>query len=145
VGLELLELMSVAYKQTEEWEVINELIVHKLFFSYSVLQFLVFSLIPFLLLGLTALRRMRERLTHALIWTAASMLLIQVLLMRWNVVIGGQLISKSFRGFTSYLPGLWEKEGVIMALVIFTLPFGILYLFHRVVPLFPDVVRRETS
>jgi predicted membrane protein len=69
------------------------------------------------------------------------MLLGQVLLMRWNVVVGGQLLSKSMRGFTDYFPGIWEKEGVITALVIFTAPFLILYLFHRLVPLFPPAAK----
>jgi len=139
VSLELLELMSIAYKQTEEWEVLSELIGHRLFFSYGVLQFLIFSLIPFILLGINALVRIRDKIANAMIWTAATMLLGQVLLMRWNVVIGGQLLSKSMRGFTSYFPGIWEKEGLVTAAVVFTLPFLILYLFHRIIPLFPTV------
>lgn len=138
VSLELLEILSIAYKQTEEWEVLYELIDQKLMLSYVVLQFLVFSLVPFFMLAVTALFNLREPVAHALIWTSATMLLFQVLLMRWNVVIGGQLLSKSMRGFTSYLPGLWEKEGLIVAAVIFTLPFFILLVFHRIVSLFPS-------
>jgi Ni/Fe-hydrogenase subunit HybB-like protein len=142
VALELLELMSIAYKQTEEWEVLGELISRRLFISYVVLQFLVFSLVPFFLLGVTALFRLKDRVAGALTWVAATMLLFQVLLMRWNVVIGGQLLSKSMRGFTSYFPRLWEREGLITAGAIFTLPFVILYVFHRVVPLFPGAEGR---
>jgi Ni/Fe-hydrogenase subunit HybB-like protein len=138
VALELLELMSIAYKQTEEWEVLGLLIRERLFVSYVVLQFFVFSLVPFLLLGINALFSLRDRVANVMIWIAATMLLVQVLLMRWNVVIGGQMISKSMRGFTSYLPGLWEKEGIAVAVVIFTLPFFILWGFHKIVPLFPD-------
>lgn len=145
VSLELLEILSVAYKQTEEWEVLSNLISQKLFFPYIVLQFFVFSLIPFLMLGVTALFRIRDRPANALIWTAATMLLAQVLLMRWNVVIGGQLLSKSLRGFTDYFPGLWEREGLIVAVVIFTLPFGLLYLFHRFIPLFPGIQNRSEA
>ena len=136
VALELLEILSIAYKQTEEWEVLGLLIERKLFWSYIVLQFATFSLLPFLMLTVAALFRLRARLALALIWLSASMLLVQVLLMRWNVVIGGQLLSKSMRGFTSYFPGIWEKEGLALMVVIFTLPFGLLYLFHRLVPLF---------
>jgi predicted membrane protein len=65
--------------------------------------------------------------------------------MRWNVVIGGQLLSKSMRGLTSYFPRLWEKEGLVTAAVIFTLPFVILYVFHRIVPLFPDAAKRKAG
>lgn len=145
VSLELLEVMSIAYKQTEEWEVLYRLINDKLFITYVVLQFLVFSLVPFMLLGLNALFKLSDRLSNLLTWVAATMLLGQVLLMRWNVVIGGQLLSKSMRGFTSYVPGLWEKEGLVASAVVFTLPFLILYVFHRIVPLFPDVVKRKAS
>jgi Ni/Fe-hydrogenase subunit HybB-like protein len=139
VALELLEVMSIAYKQTEEWEVLGMLIRDKLFISYVVLQYLVFSLIPFILLGINTLFKLRDNVANVMIWTAATMLLVQVLLMRWNVVVGGQMVSKSMRGFSSYFPGLWEKEGLAVAIVIFTLPFLILWVFHKVVPLFPDV------
>jgi len=142
VSLELLEILSIAYKQTEEWEVLGNLISQKLFISYLILQFLVFAIIPFIFLAITALFKLKDRLANALIWTASTMLLLQVLLMRWNVVIGGQLLSKSMRGFTDYLPGLWEKEGLLIAAVIFTLPFGILYLFHRIIPLFPGAAKK---
>ncbi len=66
VSLELLEVMSVAYKQTEEWEVLGLLIHEKLFIPYVVLQFGVFSLIPFLLLAIQALFRLRDRVANAL-------------------------------------------------------------------------------
>lgn len=137
IALELLEILSIAYKQTEEWEVLGLLIRERLFLPYVVLQFGVFSLIPFLLLAVHALFGLRDRLANAMIWTAATMLLVQVLLMRWNVVVGGQMVSKSMRGFTSYFPGVWEKEGLAVAAAIFTLPFLILWVFHKIIPLFP--------
>ena len=145
VSLELLEVLSIAYKQTAEWEILYELITRKLFWSYVVLQFSVFSLIPFMLLAISALFKLTDRVNHALVFTSATMLLVQVLLMRWNVVIGGQVISKSLRGFTSYWPGLMEKEGLITAAVIFTVPFFILYVFHCVVHLFPNVEKEESA
>ncbi|HUX06367.1 MAG TPA: NrfD/PsrC family molybdoenzyme membrane anchor subunit [Acidobacteriota bacterium] len=141
VALELLEILSLAYKQTEEWEVLRTLIDQKLFFSYIIFQFLILSLIPFLMLAVASLVKLKDRLAYALIWTASTMLLFQVLLMRWNVVIGGQLLSKSLRGFTNYFPGIWDREGLIVAAIIFTLPFGILYVFHRIIPLFPGAVK----
>ena len=136
VSLELLELMSIAYKQTEEWEPLEQLIATKLFYTYVVFQFLIFSLIPFFLLAVATLVKLSKRWLLAISWTAAVMLLVQVLLMRWNVVIGGQLLSKSMRGFTSYMPDLWHREGVFVAIIIFTLPFFLLWVFHRIVPLF---------
>jgi Ni/Fe-hydrogenase subunit HybB-like protein len=145
VALELMELLSLAYEQTEATDVLGHLIRTKLFVSYVLLQFLACSLIPFVMLGVTALFKLRERTAHLLIWLSSCLLLLQVLLMRWNVVIGGQLVSKSMRGFTSYFPGIWEKEGLITAAVIFTMPFGILYVFHRIVTLFPDAEKKPAT
>ena len=139
ISLEILEVLSIAYKQTEEWEVLNGLIRERLMITYVIAQFAIFSLIPFLILLVMTIFKLHKRVFNALVWLAATMLLIQVLLMRWNVVIGGQLLSKSFRGYTSYLPGLFDKEGVFAAIVVFTAPFVILWVFNRFIPLFPGV------
>jgi predicted membrane protein len=56
--------------------------------------------------------------------------------MRWNVVIGGQLVSKSYRGFTSFMPGIFEKEGIIVAVIIFIVPFLMLRQFDKIFPFF---------
>ena len=46
------------------------------------------------------------------------------------------------RGFTSYWPGLFEKEGILTALVVFTAPFFLLWVFNKIVPLFPGVEKK---
>lgn len=51
--------------------------------------------------------------------------------------IGGQLVSKSLRGFTSYMPGLLEKEGLRVAAIIFIVPFLLLRQFDKLFPFFP--------
>ena len=53
---------------------------------------------------------------------------------RWNVVVGGQLFSKSFRGLTVYKWELGGAEGVLMALGLLILPFLILYLLVKLLP-----------
>jgi hypothetical protein len=42
--------------------------------------------------------------------------------MRWNVVIGGQLFSKSFLGYTSYKVQMATREGLLSAIVLMLLP-----------------------
>jgi len=140
ISLEMLEILDIVYKQTEEAQILVRLINERLMISYVVLQFGVFSLVPLLLLAAVSLIKMRPKIIHALAWIASVMILAQVLLMRWNVVIGGQLLSKSFHGYTSYVPGIWEKEGIVTAIVIFTAPFVVLWIFDKIVPLFPDAV-----
>jgi hypothetical protein len=58
--------------------------------------------------------------------------------MRWNVVIGGQIFSKSGVGFReNYVPELGGREGIGMAVLIFVLPFVIMGIFDRFLPLAP--------
>jgi uncharacterized membrane protein len=49
-----------------------------------------------------------------------------VLAMRWNVVIGGQLFSKSLRGVMSYKMEFAGMEGWFMGAFMMILPFVIL-------------------
>ena len=58
-------------------------------------------------------------------------MLVGVLAMRWNVVIGGQLFSKSLRGFMSYKMEFSGMEGWLMAAVLLALPFIILTVFIK--------------
>ncbi|HEY5535077.1 MAG TPA: NrfD/PsrC family molybdoenzyme membrane anchor subunit [Ignavibacteria bacterium] len=136
VILELMELLSIAYERTERWVVLQQLITGKLKVSYIILQIGVFSIIPFLMLTVTSLIKINLKLKNLLIWLSSGMLLIQVLLMRWNVVIGGQLVSKSMRGFTEYFPGFLDREGLIVSAVIIIIPFILLKLFDGVFPFF---------
>lgn len=53
------------------------------------------------------------------------------------MVLGGQIFSKSLRGFREgHVPGLLEKEGIAMAVLIFVLPLVFIALFSRVLPVF---------
>lgn len=136
VILELMEVLSIAYEKTERWVVLEQLISGKLQFSYVYMQILVFSIIPFIMLSITSLFKFNKKIKNAIIWLAAGMLLVQVLLMRWNVVIGGQLVSKSMRGFTEYFPGYFDKEGLIVSAVIIIIPFILLRFFDSIFPFF---------
>jgi len=136
VVLELMEVLSLAYEQTERWAVLRDLILGRLFVTYVVFQLLVCSLGPFLFLSIICLFRIPRRISNSLLFISSVLLLTQVLLMRWNVVIGGQLLSKSYRGFTSYLPGIFEKEGLLIAAIIFIVPFLLLRQFDKLFPFF---------
>jgi predicted membrane protein len=57
--------------------------------------------------------------------------------MRWNVVIGGQMISKSLAGLReTYQPELFGKEGILMAIGIMIVPFIIIFVVERLLPMF---------
>ena len=54
--------------------------------------------------------------------------------MRWNVVIGGQLFSKSFLGYTTYKMAWATREGLLPAVLLLILPFVILAVLIRLLP-----------
>ena len=66
--------------------------------------------------------------------TAAVLTLVGIFAMRWNVVIGGQLFSKSFLGYTTYKLGFATREGLLPAILLMILPFGILAVLLRILP-----------
>src|SRR5207247_235714 len=96
-------------------------------------QALMGTLVPFILLGLVQLIRKRiAAIGRARIYFAsASLILLGVLAMRWNVVVGGQLFSKSLRGFTTFKMELAGHEGWLMGLALILLPLFILAVFLR--------------
>jgi Ni/Fe-hydrogenase subunit HybB-like protein len=138
VTLELLEIIMLAYEKSEEWHIISPLLTTRLQFSFISMQMIVGSLIPFILLFIVVAmnRYLHDRVRNTLAFIASLLLLVQVFSMRWNVVIGGQLLSKSFRGLRSaYEPHLFEREGILVAIVLFLMPFALLYVFDRLLPI----------
>ena len=138
VTLELLEIITLSYAQNEEWLIVGPLIKDKIAFSFIGIQMIFGSLIPFILLGIVVLMRryLTDTLRHVIAFIAAFILLIQVFAMRWNVVIGGQIFSKSGIGFReSYVPELLGREGILLALVIMVIPFVIMSVFNHFLPL----------
>jgi predicted membrane protein len=65
--------------------------------------------------------------------------------MRWNVVIGGQLFSKSFLGYTTYKVGLVSKEGLLVAVFLSILPLLILWALIKLLPPWPDNSAHATA
>ena len=61
-------------------------------------------------------------------------LLMQVAAMRWNVVVGGQLFSKSFLGYTTYKMAFATREGLLPALIFLVAPLFILWALVKILP-----------
>ena len=65
-------------------------------------------------------------------------LLLNVLMMRWNVVIGGQEIAKSTRGLLTYQMPLWGWESAVTATLLTLAPFALLAVLVRLFPPWAD-------
>jgi len=142
-ALELLELAHVAYRGGTEWEEIRSLLFGPLFETFVVGQMALTSVLPIFLLGYVALSNVSGKKLLYVSNVGSLLLLAQVLLMRFNVVIGGQLISKSGRGFVDYEWEFLGREGLLVALGIFVAPFVAYYVISRFIPIFEDPAGRS--
>ncbi len=138
VSLEGMELLHMAYESGGEWHVIYDLLTKHLVVSYGIVQVLIGSVVPLVLLLVSFHARFPARLLSVASGLASVLVLVQVLAMRWNVVIGGQLFSKSFRGFVEF-PLQWGgREGLIAAAVILVLPLAALWVAAKILPLWQE-------
>jgi Ni/Fe-hydrogenase subunit HybB-like protein len=132
--LELLDLVHRIYESDESFRSLDFMVHTKLYLPHIVIQILLGTLTPILLLAATQvlpLNEARRRLTYGV---AGCLTMIGIFAMRWNVVIGGQLFSKSFLGYTTYKLGLIDREGLLVAIALTILPFVILWALIKLLP-----------
>lgn len=133
-SLEMLETIQTAYEAKEHFDIIALLVEGKLFISMFIVQILMGSLVPMLVLGANQLFLFPERMRRVCYAVCAGLSLIGIFAMRWNVVMGGQLFSKSLRGFTTYKLELAGREGLLAAVVLTVLPLFILAALLYLLP-----------
>lgn len=135
VVLELLEIIHMAYEDSSEWNVISQMLRTRLAVSYVVIQLAVGSLVPLLLLPLSFWSKLGRKSLFTVSGLCSVLVLVQVFAMRWNVVVGGQLFSKSFRGYTTYHLEWLGREGLLAAIGVLCLPVIALWVAGRILPL----------
>jgi Ni/Fe-hydrogenase subunit HybB-like protein len=106
----------------------------RLWVSQVVIQILMGTVAPIVILGLVQVFKLGEAVRRRMYTLAGWLTLIGILAMRWNVVIGGQLFSKSFLGYTTYKMGFATHEGLLPAVVLVILPFLILWVLLKLLP-----------
>ena len=136
--LEILEVLFARYESGHHWAIIEPLLNGPLFGSYVIIQVLVLSMIPIVLLGYVVLSRVADKKMLYLATLGSFMLVLQVLFMRFNVVVGGQLISKSERGFVDYHWEIFGREGILVSATILAAPFVTFYLISKLIPIFEN-------
>ena len=143
--MEMLEVATVIYENGWHWSQVRPLLGGPLFGSYVIGQVLVLSVIPLVLLGIVVLSNMGGK--TLLYWANLGnlMLVLQVLFMRYNVVIGGQMISKSERGFVDFQWEFFGREGVLTVAIVFSGPFIAYWVINRFLPIFDDSTQAETE
>ena len=137
-SLEMLDLIHRIYEADESFRTLDFMVQTRLFLSQVVLQILAGTVLPLALLGLTQVRRLTEAARRRIYVVAGLLTLMGIFAMRWNVVIGGQLFSKSFLGYTTYKLEFATREGLLAAIALMILPFLILWVLVKLLPPWPE-------
>jgi predicted membrane protein len=133
-----LEGVHRLYEAGEWVEVLGLLSKGHMAETIFVFQIFLGGVLPLAALGLLFLIRAKDSTRTFVYFSSALLVLMGVFFMRWNVVIGGQLFSKSFHGMTTYKLELVGHEGGAVALAIGLLPLAILLLLTKVLPLWDN-------
>jgi Ni/Fe-hydrogenase subunit HybB-like protein len=136
-SLEGLDLIHRLYEADESLRALDFMVKTRLFMSQIVMQIGLGTIVPIALLGVTQVARLGDATRRRLYVLASVLTLIGIFAMRWNVVIGGQLFSKSFLGYTSYKLDFATREGLLPAIVIMILPLLILAVLIKLLPPWP--------
>ncbi len=143
-SLEFVDFIHRIYQSEEEIKILGELVMNKIFFSLVIVQVLMGMLFPLgILSAIKIFRRWRESEELRKMLYFVSLILIQggVFATRWNVVIGGQMFSKSFRGLTTYKMEFGGLEGLLYTLGLLALPLIILAIFLKVLPAWKEFTK----
>ena len=133
-SLELLDFIHRLYESEESIKILSDLVVNKLFISLGIIQVLLGMLLPLGVMVAIKLFRFDAELRKLLYFVSAILIQLGIFATRWNVVVGGQMFSKSFRGLTTYKMELTGIEGLLMTLVLLVLPFIVLTILIKILP-----------
>ncbi len=137
-SLEMLDLIHRIYEADESFRSLNFLVHTQLYIPHIVIQICLGTLTPIILLGITQVVKLNEIVRKRMYVVAGCLTLVGIFAMRWNVVIGGQLFSKSFLGYTTYKMTLVTREGLLVAVFLTLLPLVFLWVFVKLLPPWPE-------
>jgi Ni/Fe-hydrogenase subunit HybB-like protein len=129
--IEGVEFLSLVYRGREGIEVILEFVTGPLIIPFFILQFGIGSVLPLIVITFLIWRGTTGKALVVGITSSAILVLLAVLMMRYNVVIGGQEISKTAKGLIAYHPPIFDREGLAAAGVVLLIPFILLAVLVR--------------
>ena len=134
LSLETLDFIHRVYESVESIHIVGQMISQKLFISLVVVQLMLGTLLPIVSIVLTKMFKGPDELRRLVYFMAAILVQIGIFSTRWNVVIGGQLFSKSLRGLTHYKMELLGIEGLLITIALLILPVVILIVMIKILP-----------
>jgi Ni/Fe-hydrogenase subunit HybB-like protein len=133
-SLEMLDLIHRVYEADESFRSLDFMVHTRLYIPHIVIQIILGTVTPLVLLFITQVVKLPEQVRKRMYVTAGCLAMVGIFAMRWNVVIGGQLFSKSFLGYTTYKMALVTREGSLVAAGLSILPLFILWALIELLP-----------
>lgn len=133
-SLEALDFIHRIYESEESIKILAQLVSGKLFVSLVVIQLLIGMLVPLGAIAAIKLFRTPAELRKQIYFLSAILVQVGIFTTRWNVVVGGQLFSKSFSGLTAYKMTFFGLEGLLVSIALLLLPLIILYILFNILP-----------
>ena len=137
-SLEMLDLIHRIYEADESFKSLNFMVHTKLYTSQVIIQIVMGTVVPIWILALIQLVKLSDTARKGLYALAGGLAMMGIFAMRWNVVIGGQLFSKSLLGYTTYKMAFATREGLLATVILLTLPFVILWVLVKLLPPWPE-------
>ncbi len=133
-SLEFLDFIHRLYESEESITILSELVLNKLIISLLVMQVLLGMIAPLGLMVSMKLLNLNDELKKLLYFLSVLLIQLGIFSTRWNVVIGGQMFSKSLSGLTTYKMELVGLEGLLTAIALLILPFVVLGVLMKILP-----------
>jgi Ni/Fe-hydrogenase subunit HybB-like protein len=133
-SLELLDFVQRLYESEESIHILKDMISNRLFISLIISQIILGTIVPMVALVVGRFSKLPDEMKRMLFLFAALLVQLGIFSTRWNVVVGGQLFSKSLRGLTTYKLDVFGLEGVLTAVALLIIPFVILVVLTRILP-----------
>jgi len=133
-ALEGLDQVHRIYEAEESFNILDILVKGKLTYTLFLFQWFLGMIVPMVTLATLQFVKNRNKLKKRLYMMTGILVLCGIFFMRWNVVVGGQLFSKSFYGFTTFKLHLIGSEGIMMAALWLILPCTILAFLFWLLP-----------
>jgi Ni/Fe-hydrogenase subunit HybB-like protein len=144
-SLEMLDFIHRLYQSEESIKILSEMVMNKLFVSLGIIQVLLGMIIPLAVIICVRLFRLAPELRKLLYFVSVILIQLGIFATRWNVVIGGQMFSKSFRGLTAYKMEFTGMEGLVTSLVLLAMPFVVLWILAKILPPWETSLTVENS
>ncbi len=111
------------------------------------MQVLLGMIAPLGIMVSIKLLSLNDELRRLLYFVSVLLIQLGIFSTRWNVVIGGQMFSKSLMGLTTYKMEIMGLEGLLTAVALLMLPFLVLAVLIKILPPWdvPKAVAAETA